>query len=412
MALLIALELAVQAGTGPGGPPADDWRVLTFGRSKLTFYGFLRLDVLYDTARMAHPQLGLWVLSKDLPGGDGAAAGRSDFTMHPRLTRFGIDFEGPRVPDIGEPGLTGKLEIDFYNLLSSVPTSSSNSREFLRLRHAWLKLDWDAFSFLAGQREDVAAPLSPTPNWDMVMWGAGNPGDRRPQIRPELKAGPITFTGLIGVTGAQDNANLDDDPATPGLENAFFDGEASGLPTLQVRMALEAAPAGGRPGGTLGVWAHWSRDELDVPLAADGDRRFESTAVGLDLTLHLAEWLWIKGELWSGKNVDDIRGGIFQGVNIATGDEIDAAGGWVEAGFPVLPWYTPVVGVSMDDPDDTDLTASAARDLNRVHYVAQRFRFGPVEAGADWMRWKTEYAGGSVRGAVDHRFSLFFAYHF
>lgn len=402
------LSLFVQAQE----PPPEDIRVITLGKSKLTFYGFLRLDALYDTHRPKHPQLVLWALSEDLPGADGAAAGNSDLTMHPRLTRLGMDFDGPTLADLGGAQLTGKLEVDFYNLLPGGANSSPNAREFLRLRHAWLKLDWDAFSFLAGQREDVIALLAPTPNWDMVMWGAGNLGDRRPQVRPELKWGGLTVTGEVGVTTAVDGSNLDDDPSTPALENEFFDGEASGKPTVQGRVAYDFELLVEKKRNSIGLWGHWAQEKLDIPLAVDGDRRFESTAVGCDFTLWFADWFWVKGEAFVGKNLDDVRGGIFQGVNTATGDEIDVVGGWIEAGFPVLPWWTPVFGMSMDDPDDTDLTAGTARDLNHIYYIANRFRFGALEVGLDWMHWNTEYRSGTINEAVDNRFNVFFAYYF
>jgi hypothetical protein len=413
-AFLCALAPAQSADLKPPPAPApqEDWRVLTLGKSRLTLYGFLRLDALYDTDRPKHTQLVLWALSEDLPGADGAAAGNSDFTMHPRLTRLGMDFDGPAVAELAEAKLTGKLEIDFYNLLPGASNSSPNAREFLRLRHAWLKLDGGTFSFLAGQREDVIAPIAPTPNWDMVMWGAGNPGDRRPQVRPELKLGALTVTGEVGVTTVVDSSNLDDNPATPALENEFFDGEASGKPTVQGRIGYEFELFVDKRMNALGVWGHWAQEKLDIPLPVDDDRRFESTLVGGDFTVWFADWFWVKGEAWLGKNIDDVRCGIFQGVNTVTGDEIDAVGGWVEAGFPFLSWWTPIFGMSMDDPDDSDLPAATSRDLNHIFYIANRLRFGPVEIGADWMRWNTEYASGTINEAVDNRFNVFFAYHF
>jgi len=417
-ALGFALTAAQEPKTSPPPAPQEDWKIVSLGKSKLSLYGFLRLDALYDTDRPKHPQLVLWALSEDLPGADGAAAGNSDFTMHPRLTRLGIDFDGPAVAELADAALTGKLESDFYNLLSSTPNSSPNAREFLRLRHAWLKLDWGTFSFLAGQREDVIAPIAPTPNWDMVMWGAGNLGDRRPQVRPELKLGGLTVTGEVGVTTAVDSSNLDDVAGTPALENEFFDGEASGKPTVQGRVSYEFELLVETKRNTVGVWGHWAQERLDLPLAVDGDRRFESTAVGIDWTVWVFDWLWIKGEAFLGKNLDDVRGGIFQGVNTVIGDEIDVVGGWVEVGLPILPWWTPIFGMSMDDPDDSDLVDATgaplgtARDLNHIPYIANRLRFGAFEIGADWMRWNTEFSSGTVNEAVDHRFNVFFAYHF
>lgn len=403
-----ALALGQAAQAAPE-TEAEDGRVVTLGKSKLTFYGFLRLDAVLDSDRPNNIQIPGFILSPDLLPPQGPAAGERDFTMHPRLTRFGLDLEAPPITGLGNPQLSGRLEIDFYNLPVSPTSLNSNSREFLRLRHAWAKLDWGTFSLLAGQREDVISPLFPTVNNDLVMWGAGNLGDRRPQLRPELKSGRVTLTGMIGVTGAVDSQNLE------GAANNFFDGEASGVPTLQVRAGYTFdGPASGKK-SAVGVWAHWARERLDVDTTfPNGEDEFTSDCVGADLSLLLHPKLWIKSEIWSGKNLDDVRGGIFQGV--IGGEEIEARGGWAEVGFP-LGWWTPSVGFSIDDPDDEHLpvltaTTNPGQDKNTIWYVANRMRWGAFEVGADYLHWETRYAGSGVRDGVDHRVNSFVAYHF
>ena len=75
------------------------------------------------------------------------------------------------------------------------------------------------------------------------MWGAGNLGDRRPQFRAEWtpKAGPGNFIlqGEVGLTGADDGQDLD-----PAAAGGFRDGEASGKPALQARVAYALPPLG------------------------------------------------------------------------------------------------------------------------------------------------------------------------
>lgn len=66
--------------------------------------------------------------------------------------------------------------MDFYE-------GGSNSRSRLRMRKAYVNLAWGDFAILAGQTTEVIAPLYATVNSDLAMWGAGNLGDRRPQIR-------------------------------------------------------------------------------------------------------------------------------------------------------------------------------------------------------------------------------------
>jgi len=378
----------------------DPLNELTLGKNaKLAFYGFLRLDVLLDDSRPNHAQVIHSVRSEDpaAPASIGAKKNDGDFTMHPRLTRFGIDFDGPTIEPLGDAKVTAKLEIDFYNLLPSGITS--NSREFIRMRHAWLKLGWEHFALYAGQWEDLIAPIFPIVNSDLVMWGAGNLGDRRPQIRPEWTNGLFTLAAMIGLTGADDGQDLDAD--------GVLDGEDSGLPTVQARVGLSIDGWVEKQKTVVGVWGHWAEEEVATPIA--GTEEFTSHAIGADLTLPLLNNLWLKGEIWMGQNLDDVRGGAFQGINSSTGQEIDAYGGWVELGWKPIDVYAVTLGASFDNPDDEDLPGTG-RDLNRILYLANRFTFGPVEIGADYLYWTTEYV--SFGDGTDNRFNFFISYKF
>lgn len=407
-AWLAAPAVQAQPEAEPG--KSEDTRVITVGKSRINFYGFLRLDVIVDSDRPNSIQIPGFILSPDLNAPLGTAAGKSDFSMHPRLTRFGFDLEGAPVKGMNDAKLAGKLEIDFYNLPSSPTSLNSNSREFPRLRHAWLKLDWPGFSLLAGQREDLISPLAPTVNNDLVMWGAGNLGDRRPQVRAEVKSGAVSIAAMAGVTGAVDNQNSD------ASGNAFYDGEASALPTLQGRIGVGFDGPAAKKKSAIGVWAHTAREELDATATfANGRREFKSHAVGADLNLFLTSGLWLKAEAWTGKNLDDVRGGIFQGV--VGGHEIEAKGGWAELGFVLSPVWTSILGISIDDPESEFLprktdTANPGQDKNLVWYIGNRARWGAVEMGADYLRWRTEFAGEGVSDGVDNRFNMFMAYHF
>ncbi|HKB15258.1 MAG TPA: hypothetical protein VKF62_04295, partial [Planctomycetota bacterium] len=297
------------------------------------------------------------------------------------------------------------LEIDFYN---NGLQGQSESREAVRMRHAYLKMAWDDWFFLAGQTIDVISPIWPIVNADLVMWGAGNLGDRRPQFRiervPKAGEGGLIAQGEVGLTGADDNSDLD----APGTFGAGFrDGETSGLPTLQARLAYRCLLAEKR---TLefGVWGDRAWEDPDTEF---NDRdRFDSYAIGGDLTLPIYEdRLWLKSEAWAGKNVDDVRGGIFQGINTTTGTEIASKGGWVEVGWKTGPNYSVHAGYSRDDPDNKDLN-QGGREANKIWYFANRFYFDPIEIGLDYFNWTTEYLGFDE--GDDNRFQFYVSYKF
>ncbi|MBI3845327.1 MAG: hypothetical protein HY292_11895 [Planctomycetes bacterium] len=402
---------ASAAATNDKDKAADDtvhWKELRVGDSKFKIYGFLRLDAIYDDSRPNNTQTVGFILSEDPAAPAGSTAGhrnKPDFTMHPRLTRFGIDFDGPTVSGLSDAKLTGKLEVDFYN---NGLQPQAESREALRLRHGWLRMGWDDFSILAGQTNDVISPLFPIVNPDFVMWGAGNLGDRRPQLRAEYAPkidddSKVISQGEIGLTGANDNQDLD---AAGANGSGFRDGETSGLPTFQGRLAY-ATTVDKQP-LEVGAWGHYAWDKPDTQFG--GKNRFSSYALGIDYKIPVYEdRLWVKGELWTGANLSDVRGGILQGINKTTGEEIAARGGWAEVGFKPETWWTLAAGWSTDDPDNNDLP-SGARSLNRIWYLATRFQWKPVEMGVDFLHWKTEYQG--FGDGTDNRVQAFVSYSF
>src|SRR5262249_3933993 len=118
---------------------------------------------------------------------------------------------------------------------------------------------------------------------------------------------------------------------------------------------------------------------------------------------------WFKGEVWGGQDLDDVRGGIFQGVNTTTGKEIHGKGGWGEFGFKASEHMNLYGGYSMDDPDNSDLP-NAGRSLNRIFYFAARMYYDPMEFGVEYLNWTTEYIG--LGDGDDNRVAIYMAYKF
>lgn len=404
---------AQQTGALPPGTaaPAETgfvkWNELTLGKSRFRLYGFLRLDAIYDDSRPNNTQIPGFIRSEDpaAPAAIASARNSEDLTIHPRLTRLGLDFFGPQIDLLGGAKTSGKAEIDFYNL------PSSESRNAPRMRHAFLKLAWDDLSFLAGQTSDVISPIFPIVNPDFVMWGAGNIGDRRPQFRgewtPRVGPGNFTLQGEVGLTSADDLQDLDPSAAGP-----FRDGEASGKPTLQARAAY-ALPLWQKQKLEFGVWGHRAWERSDTPVGAAAETEFDSEAIGLDITLPVyKEFAWLKGEIWSGKNLSDVRGGILQGINTATGREVDAQGGWLELGIRPVRHFSLHAGHSIDNPDNDDLAGAPVpgRTKNSIWYGAIRGYFDPIEVGMDYLNWTTDWDGFAA--GVDNRFQWFVSYKF
>ncbi len=391
---------ATPAAAQSASPPAQadnnqsvHWPDLVSAGNHIKFYGFLRLDMDIDSQHPNNTQTPLFINSPD-PALGGNTNG--DFSMHPRLTRLGINFSGPRIAGLGDAKLSGQLETDFEN-------GGTESRQIIRIRHAFLRLDWRDFSILAGQTWDTVSPLFPTVNNDTLQWNAGNVGDRRPQLRaayePKVGRGKFSFTGGIGLTGAIDALDLDN--------NGFRDGEESARPDVQGRIGY-AYPIGHDRNASFGISSFYGFLKTARPIAGRTDYHIQLTNV--DFTLPLASFFALRGEGWWGRNMSDVRGGAGQGINLTNGREIRGRGGWSEANVKVTRYLSLNPGFSTDDPVDEDIP-NGGRTRNRAFYIANRITpGGNFVFGADYLRWLTTYKG--LRRGLDNRVNLFLQYNF
>jgi hypothetical protein len=386
------------AQTGANENKAKDdsvrWSELIGEGNRIKFYGLLRLDVDIDSQRPNNGQTPLFITS-EAPGGNNLETG--SFSMHPRLTRFGIDYAGPRIAKLGDGALGGKLETDFEN-------GGSESRQIIRIRHAYLTLKWNQLTVLGGQTWDLVSPLFPTVNNDTLMWNAGNVGDRRPQFRvsydPKVGQGQWSFAGAAGLMGAVDLQDLD--------ANGFRDGEESGRPNVQARIGYSHQLWVKDQRASFGVSGFYGW--LNTSRSIAGRTNFHSQLINMDYTAPLASRLSLRGEGWWGRNLSDTRGGAGQGINLATGQEIRSRGGWSELALKASRYWSIHPGFTMDDPVDRDLSAGS-RTRNRAFYLGNRITpGGNFLIGIDYLRWKTNFKG-LLRG-LDNRVNIFFQYGF
>ena len=393
-------QSVVSPASKPSTSPKQDnkdphvrWSEIIGEGNRVKLYGFLRLDIDLDSQRPNNTQIPAFITSPDARA---SGTSNGDYSMHPRLSRFGVDFTGPSIARLGDAKLTGKFEADFEN-------GGTESRQIIRIRHAYLRLGWKNFSLLGGQTSDTVSPLLPTVNNDFAMWNAGNVGDRRPQLRatyePKTGRGKLSLAGAVGLTGAIDALDLD--------ANGFRDGEESGLPDFQGRVGYSRPLGKGREAsfGLSGFYGF-----LKTSRAVAGRTQFRSQLVNLDFTFPLHKRLTLRGERWWGRNMSDVRGGAGQGVNAATGREIRGRGGWGEASVRVSRYFSVHPGFTTDDPVDGDLPAGG-RTRNRAFYVGNRITpSANLLFGADYLRWRTDYKG-FLRG-IDNRMNIFLQYNF
>ncbi|HZO88319.1 MAG TPA: transglutaminase domain-containing protein [Chthonomonadaceae bacterium] len=382
-------QLRQQVGPLPA-PPAKPPTIPTVAsRERVSVYGFLRLDTIWDSGATNNSQTPFFVQSPSSP--NVTRAGNSVLTLHPRLTRLGLNFAAP--PDtLKGYNITGKFEMDWQNGSGLTP----ESRPLLRIRHAYLQLQRGASSLLLGQTWDIISPLYPSPNDDTLMWNAGNLGDRRPQIRYayDPTTSPFNLAFGVGLASAVDNQDLD--------TNGIRDGEDSGLPNVQMRLGWKSRTA------SAGVWGHYAWETATKMVAGQGS--FPGYSIGLDLLWQPTARWDLRGELWTGQNLSDFRGGIGQGVNPTTGLPIRSSGGWVEAGFQPTRLYRIALGYTLDSPNVRDIPAGG-RTRNDAIYLANRWRIGGnTSVGLNYLFWTTQYKG--LATGTDHRLDAFVQHDF
>lgn len=158
--------------------------------SHFKLYGFIRNYITADTRAVSAGTEDLYFyMPKDVDMKNGVDMNDGfNWRFVSLTTRLGLDVSGYKW---GTMGISGKVEADFYYLSGSVPT--------LRLRQAFMKLDWDdcPASVTIGQAwHPMAADL---PHITNLESGAPfNTFNRSPQLTVDVKlGGGFSFTASV-----------------------------------------------------------------------------------------------------------------------------------------------------------------------------------------------------------------------
>jgi len=374
--------------------PAGDGFTIGGGKIRVTPYGFLRLDMAYDDSEILTDKgnLVIWVN----PEGSGSDDDEM-FSVAATATRLGFNFDGPEF----EGGkVRGKLEFDFDE-------GGNLTTSRIRMRHAYAELVYPDWSLLAGQTWDVFGPRIPYMLDCMVMWYSGNVGYRRPQLRLtkycELEDAKITSQIALTTPDRTSGDDVDSD--------GIRDGSDSGLPMLQGRLGVDIEVFEGRKLG-LGISGAIGEEEADSLTAGD-DEDTDVWIVVLDGKVTVVPgFLTVQGEIWTGENVDELMGGISQGVtrSVTDVDEIEAYGGFIHAMLTPRKDLKFNVGYGIDEVDRNDL-AGSGRKSNETVFGNVIWTVVPnFDVGLEVAYHETEYEGSD--DGDDFRVQTAFIYKF
>ncbi len=340
-------------------------------------YGFVKLDLSYQTARTNLGNFNRWVTPHALETDD------PQMNITANQSRFGFKIKGPRNQKFSADG---QLEMDFYS------GEGGENKAQPYMRHAFMKVSFidSGFDLIAGQTWDLIAPLNPSTVNYSVQWWLGNIGYRRPQIRltKEITIGKssLSLAGAVLRTIGRPVEDADKARLDPGDS-----GEDAALPTVQGRLGFSFPLSGKRKSG-VGFSGHWAREEFDKD-AKNENETLDSWSGVIDLELNLGSVVNLKAEAWMGKNMNAYLGGIGQGVN-AEREAIAAQGGWAAVGLGSFGKFKFNFGASVDDPEDDDLS-DGARTFNMGIFANTFITLVPqVTLALEASRLQTDYKQG------------------
>jgi len=401
---LVILALAISVGA-----QADaEEKASILSKYPVEFYGFIKLDAAYDTARTDVGNFARWVRPDDDDD--------DQFNMTARQSRFGLKFKGP---DIEDTPTSAQVEVDFYG-------GGAENKNSLMVRHAFFQVDWPEHnvSLLAGQTWDIIGPNVPSTLNYPVAWWVGDIGYRRPQLRL-TKTVDVNDDVEAKLQAALARTIGDNGPFGNGADS----GADSGIPSIQGRAGV-TFPFLAEKKATVGVSAHWGEEEYDRNANNRGSD-IHTWSVNCDVKMPLTDIVTLSGEVFTGENLDAYLGGIGQGIVIegaaasyvngsgwvpvtdayVDSHAIESNGGWLALDIGPIEKFKFGVGVSMDNPTDTKEMPAGSRTQNVSTWTNVRYSINQaVTVGLELSYWDTQYKGARDSDSVRVQTSFIYSF--
>ncbi len=377
----------------PAPAPAAAVQIVEIPKLKLKPYGYIKLDAIYDTHRVAAGDVMYYVQPKPSSGSD------DEFRMTARETRIGLNLSAEEIHEITA---TGKIEVDFYG------SGGSDNAANLRMRLAYIDLAMPSgFSVRAGQDWETFVTILPRIVNFSFLADAGALGLRRPQVRATQEVKLTDKTKLIAKLAAARTIGQDIDGG------GYDDGVDSGLPTMQGNLILES-PLWTEKAAKISVSGHIGRETCDKVedgvVVANDDKNYDTWSVIGSLYLPLIKMATLQGTIWQGENLDTYYGGIGQGINKTLEKSIAAHGGFAQILFDLTEKLNLNIGYGLDNPDGGDLNAKD-RSKNEIIFSSVFYKLTPAATLAfEYSNIRTSYKASAK--AENNRFQGALKYEF
>jgi hypothetical protein len=412
-AKLAAAALLVSASIAT----AEDIPVVNVGGTKISLYGFLQANAVYEDGANGNKNWTEVVPSK-------AEDGEGRFMFNVNQTRIGFNLAGPQKE--GMPEVSGKFESDFGNTNDRMSNANTSGSSSFRIRQSYgqVKFKDIGLTVLMGQTSDLIAPLSaPTLNQGGLK-SQGSLGTRRPQLRLTQAIGPIE----IAVAATDDRASQ---PVMPAFQGS-------------VKGKIPAVWAGEKDNIEIILSGHYAAEESAADDTAgvnkkdlDGYTSPPTSYSGVaSLSLPVISIINLSGELFYGQNLARYNNG---SINISSGPAtgrvgagIQSMGGWGGASIKLPAGFSLAGGIGVetidenrelkstfkkdDEGKETDLE-KANPNKNMVIFTNLKYNVAEtVFIGFEYANLQTDYASSEKDKKVDsgklNRFELVLNYGF
>ena len=341
-ALLATPPATSSAATAPAKTSSSPGEGVTISMlnntSKLTLTGNLSGLALFNTDRTFSPGLPLFLFPASPAG-----LATNTFDLHARQSNIDARFTGPEIFGL-TPG--GEVFAFFYN--DNITTDNYG----LLIYYAYGELKNDQMRFAAGLQPDIFNPVGPTVLSLSSLYGSGNAGSYRGQIRFERYVHCDDGSQLTFQFGLSEPISTLLVPADPLVED-------NGWPNIEARLAYGFGEVqeymGGRKQrpvefGVSGVVGQIRITEPNFNRVVD-----DIWALGCDLKWAITDRLGMKGELFIGQTLGEYNAGVLQNYNPQTFGPIRTKGGYAEVYYYLHPKVHLHCGYGIDNPIKSDL---------------------------------------------------------
>ncbi len=326
--------------------------------NRLKLHAGLDTLMVFSTSRPFPSGMPLFLLPESPFGLD-----TNTFDAHARQSYVGALFSGPELAGFQ----TGAQLLTFFQ-----NDNLSTDDYGLLVYYAYGELKNDDWRFAAGLQQDVFNPVSPTIVYLTKMYGSGNTGSYRGQLRVErfLQSREdfgLTLTGALSepistlVTGSA--GRIEEDKCWPNIEGRT----EVGFGPLQAIRGSQVRPLEIGLSGVVGQ-TRTTRTLLAPPAALPPRAVIDTWGLGADVEWQPNEWYGARGEFYTGQALGEYNGGITQSFNSGTLAEIHSTGGFGEV-FGYLTDEVHIhVGYGIDNPRAGDLAPTQIR-RNQTYFM-------------------------------------------